>query len=125
MQQDRVESEERGIIKVIALLVSLHNLDFLIIQPIQLIHQLVNLPVGRLNLALQYRPSLGHAFTGQALVQAQHLLDQADHLVVPGFVGGVGEVNGSDGDLLHILKSLCTIKIEYQQVTCTLARCQR
>ena len=44
-----------------------------------------------------------------ALVQLQHLLDQRDHAVVAGFVGGVSEVNGADGELFDVLLVRCEI----------------
>jgi len=37
-------------------------------------------------------------------VEGKHPLDQGDHLVVAGLVGGVGEVDGADGDLRNKLR---------------------
>jgi hypothetical protein len=34
----------------------------------------------------------------ELLVEGKHPLDQGDHRIVAGFVGWVGEVDGSDGD---------------------------
>ena len=36
---------------------------------------------------------------GEFLVEIEHALDEGDHLVVAGDVGGVVEVDGADGEL--------------------------
>ena len=46
------------------------------------------------------RMALAWGVLGLLLVQVQHPLDQGNHLVVVGSVGGVVEVNGTDGELL-------------------------
>ncbi len=73
---------------------SLHNPNLILSQVIQPVYQAVNLPVGGLNLA--FEDGLGLGRLGLLLVQVQHPLDQGNHLVVVGLVGGVVEVDGAD-----------------------------
>ena len=66
-------------------------------QPIQPIHQPVDLPVRGLDLPLNRRLHLRVPLGRQLAVQLQHSRHQCHHLVVPRRVGGVGEVDGADG----------------------------
>lgn len=76
-----------------------HHRNFLRRQSVQFVHQPVNRPVGRFDLAL-IQVLLGLRLGRRlVLVQGQHGLDQLHHLVVPRFVGGVREVDGADGKL--------------------------
>ena len=75
----------------------LDNLDFFLGQAIKLIHQAVNLGVGGFDLSLDHRPLRLRFGLRQLLVQREHVFHQRDHAVVPGFVGGVFEVDGADG----------------------------
>ena len=59
----------------------------------QLIHQPIDLPVRRLDLALEHRLDVRRLLDGQPFVQVQHALHQADDPVVARDVGGVGEVS--------------------------------
>ena len=66
---------------------SFHNLDFLIGQPVQLVHQFVNLAVGGVDLTL-VQFLVGLRFGGSlTLVQFQHLLDEFHRAVVVGNTG--------------------------------------
>ncbi len=53
-----------------------HDLDFFLRQPVQFVHQRVNLPIRRLDLVLIHLAVGGGARRGQALVQLQHPLDE-------------------------------------------------
>jgi hypothetical protein len=67
----------------------------------EFIHQPVDLPVGRIDLALQRRLDVGRLLRRQAFVEVHtigSLLDQADHAVVASAVGRVGEVDGVGGE---------------------------
>jgi len=55
--------------------------------------------IGRDDLALVYGLLLVRDRRGQLAVQIQHGLDQRDHAVVARDVGGVGEVDGAEGEL--------------------------
>ena len=81
----------------------LYDPDLLLRQPVQLIHQPVDLPIGRDDLALVYGLLLVRDRGGQLAVQIQHGLDQRDHPVVVRDVGRVGEVDGADGELFDVL----------------------
>ncbi len=61
---------------------SFDDSDFRFCQSIQLVHQLVNLLVGRGNLALDGGLVGRGAGLGQVFAQLLHPLDQRDHLVV-------------------------------------------
>ena len=56
-------------------------------------------PRSALEHGLDVRRPLGR----ELFVQVQHALDQADHPVVPHDVGGGGEVDGADGELIEVL----------------------
>ena len=79
-----------------------HDFDFLVRQIIQLIHQLTNLPVGGLDLALEDGLGLGRFGLRELLVKVQHPLDQGHHSVVAGFIGGIGEVDGADENYIEM-----------------------
>ena len=76
-----------------------HNLDLVVGQPVQLIHQRIDLLISRVNLALNQVAVMGGLGGGQTRMQLQHGVHQFDHAIMRGFVGGVGEVDGADGQL--------------------------
>jgi len=65
---------------------AVYQADILATHSIQLIHQRVELPAGRFDLALQRGVDVGHLLRRQGLVEPQHLLDEGDHAVA---VGGI------------------------------------
>ena len=75
--------------------ISLNNCNLLFSQPIQLIHQLIDRPIRRLNLPGQHRLLLFEPRILQFLIQVQHLRDEGDHAIVPGDIGRVVGVDGA------------------------------
>jgi hypothetical protein len=72
-------------------------------QPIQFIHQPVNLPIRRGDLAWKHGLFGGRVRGGELLMQVEHGLDEGDHPVVAGDIGGIGEVDRADGKVTKIL----------------------
>ncbi len=71
----------------------LYNPYFLLRQPIKLIHQLVDLAIGGVDLALE-DDFLVFGFNGcQFLVQREHLLYQQNHAVVMRIVDGIRKID--------------------------------
>jgi len=60
----------------------LHDPDLLLRQPVQLIHQPVDLPVGGFDLALEMGLFVRRFSGGELLVQGEHALDEGDHVIV-------------------------------------------
>lgn len=73
-----------------------NNPNLLIRQPVEVVHEAINLLVGRVNLALELGLVVRRLGRGQPLLQVQHPLDKRHHLVVLDLVGFVGEVEGPD-----------------------------
>jgi len=71
------------------ILPSLNNLNLLLHQSVQLIHQLINGSIRRLNLPGQHRPFLFEPRILQFPVQVQHLGDEGDHAIMAGDISGV------------------------------------
>lgn len=86
----------------------LHHCNLLFRQPVQFIHQSVNLPVGGIDLTLDESFIVTGFRVRKLLVKGKHLLDKLHHAVVTGFVGGVGEVDGADGKALAVLDKFIT-----------------
>ena len=82
---------------------TLHDPDLRLRQSVQLIHQPIDLSIGRDDLALEHGLLLVRDRGGQLAVQIEHGLDQRDHPVVARDVGRVGEVDGADGELFDVL----------------------
>jgi len=59
--------------------------------------------VGGVDQGLEMFAGLGILFAGQFLVEVQHQVHERDHLVILRCVGGIVEVDGPDGHLLHVL----------------------
>ena len=65
---------------------SLHHRNLLLRQPVQLVHQPVDLPVGGIDLSLdEGRVVAGPGFR-QLLIEGEHLLGELHHPVVAGLV---------------------------------------
>jgi hypothetical protein len=64
---------------------------------------LVGLAVCGVDLALEGGFLVIGIRRSKLLVEREHRLDKRDHPVVPTFVGGVGEIDGSYRELLNIL----------------------
>ena len=77
-----------------------YDLDLVFCEVVELVDELVDLPVCGLNLALEERLLVASFGVGQLLVQLQHVLYELDHSIVSGHVFGVGKVDGADGVLL-------------------------
>lgn len=73
----------------------LDDRDLGVCQPVQLIHQRIDLPVGGFDLALENCFGVRHLLRRQLLVQVEHTRHQVDHAVVAGSIGGGGEVDGA------------------------------
>ena len=72
---------------------AVHNLNFFLRQPVQLVNQPVNFSIRRVNLTLVQVVVGLRLARGKALVEFQHLLDEFHHAVVAGNVGGVSVRN--------------------------------
>jgi len=68
-----------------------HNFDFFLAQPIQLVHQPVDLGVRRLDLALEHLFVLRQPGVGCLPMQGEHALDQRHHARMSGGVGRIIE----------------------------------
>jgi hypothetical protein len=64
---------------------------------------LIDLSVGGVDLPLKGGLLVTSIRRSKLLVEQEHRLDKRNHPVVPGFVGGVGEIDGSYRELLNIL----------------------
>jgi len=84
-------------------------MDVSVSQAVEFVDQLVDLFVGGVDLALDCGLLMACLRCGKPFVQFEHCLDQFDHPVVTGFVGGVGEVNRADGESLD---ELCEVAEE-------------
>ena len=73
------------------------------LEPVQLVHQFINRRIRCLDLPGQQRLVLLKPCVLHLFIQVEHLCHERDHAVVPGFVGGVGEVDSADGELLDVL----------------------
>jgi len=77
--------------------------DLLVGQTVQFVHELVNLAVDDVDLALECDLLVVGIRRSKLFLEREHRLDKRDHPVVPGFVGGVGEIDDSYRELLNIL----------------------
>ena len=69
---------------------SLHNRNLLLRQPVQLVHQPIDLPVASINLPLEQLLGRRRLGVGELLVQGLRALDQVDHALVPHDVSAAG-----------------------------------
>jgi hypothetical protein len=75
-----------------------------VIDPVQLVNQIIDVGVGGGDFAVDAVNLRGRELAGMLLlVQFQRPVNEFHHLVVPGFVGRVGEVDGADGESFKIL----------------------
>ena len=74
-----------------------HNPDLLFRQPLQFVHQPVDLPVRGLDLTLDGSLLVAGSSGCQLLVQLQYLIDEGDHAIVAGDTSWIGCVDGTDG----------------------------
>jgi len=72
--------------------------DLLLGQAVEVVDEAVDAPVGVGDLALEGGLLLVGVRGGEPLVQLEHPFHERDHLVVAAPVGGVGEVDGVDGE---------------------------
>lgn len=84
-----------------------HQRDFFIGEALERVHQTVNLGVGVLDILRQRQTLVAHGGLGggNLALEPQHALDQRHHCVMLRFFGGVGQVEGTDGEILKVLKT--------------------
>jgi len=87
----------------------LDDADFPSCQAVELVDQLVDLIVNCVDLTLDELLVVCGLGFASIPVKLQHTVNEFDHAVVTGFVGGVGEVNRADGELLD---ELCEVAEE-------------
>ena len=78
-----------------------YDLPLLLRQSVELVHQVIDLPVRRLDLPLNHRLLMLQRRVVQEPVQVEHLCDEGHHPVVPGGVGWVVEVRDVDGVIIY------------------------
>ena len=80
------------------------DLDLLFSQPVEFIDEGVDLLIGGFNLALEEGLFVVGLCLRLPLVEVEHPIDEAHHLIVAGDVFGVGELIGLIGIFLRYLK---------------------
>jgi len=79
-------------------ILSLHNPNLLLRQPVELVHQLINRCIRRLNLPGQQRLLMLQFGVLHFFIEVKYLCDERNHAIVAGFVRRIGEVDGADGE---------------------------
>ena len=72
----------------------LHNRDLFLRESVEFIHQPIDLPVGRIDHPGERLLLVRGLRRREAFVQVEHLLDEGDHPVTAGDVGGASPFSG-------------------------------
>ena len=79
-----------------------NDLPLLLREPIKFIHQFVDLLIRRRNLPLDQGLLLVGPGLGKPLIEIEHPLDEGDHFIVAGNIGGIRGVDCANWEIFQV-----------------------